>query len=49
VIEQAKGFIAATNSIGIDDAFHLLRRYARNHNAAIHAVAHAVVNGGLRL
>ena len=48
LIEQAKGIIAATHNIGIREAFDVLRRYARNHNAAIHEVANAVINRGLR-
>ena len=46
MIEQAKGIIAATNTIGVDEAFDLLRRYARNRT--IHDVATAVVNHRLR-
>jgi AmiR/NasT family two-component response regulator len=48
VVEQAKGIIAATRNIAIHEAFEVLRRYARNHNAAIHEVANAVINRGLR-
>lgn len=48
-IEQAKGFMAASNGISVDQAFEALRRYARNHNAPIHAVADAVANRQLRL
>jgi AmiR/NasT family two-component response regulator len=48
VIEQAKGFVAATNGIGVDAAFTRLRDYARAHNATVREVAGAVVNLGLR-
>lgn len=49
LIEQAKGIIAQSQGVGVDEAFNLLRRHARAHNARIHDVAHAVVNLGLRL
>jgi len=48
VIEQAKGFVAATHGIGVDAAFTCLRDYARAHNATVREVAAAVVNLGLR-
>jgi PAS domain S-box-containing protein len=48
VIEQAKGFVAATNGIGVDAAFTRLRDYARAHNATVREVAAAVVDLGLR-
>lgn len=47
-IEQAKGIIAATNNVGIDEAFDILRRYARRHSITIHDTAAAVINLGLR-
>jgi GAF domain-containing protein len=34
VLEQAKGAIAEAATVEMDEAFHLLRRYARNVNAA---------------
>lgn len=48
IIEQAKGMLAATQGVSIDTAFQVLRKHARNHNARIHDVAHAVVHLGLR-
>jgi PAS domain S-box-containing protein len=48
VIEQAKGMVAATRGIGLDDAFQVLRKHARDHNAGLHDVATAVVTLGLR-
>jgi PAS domain S-box-containing protein len=48
VIEQAKGMVAATRGIGVDDAFQVLRKHARDHNARLHDVAAAVVTLGLR-
>jgi AmiR/NasT family two-component response regulator len=43
VIEQAKGVLAERYELGIDDAFDLLRRSARNHRLRLHALAAAVV------
>jgi GAF domain-containing protein len=48
LIEQAKGILAADGRIGMDQAFQLLRRHARRHNASLRSVAEAVVNLGLR-
>ena len=49
VIEQAKGILAATNSVPIADSFKLLRKHARDHNATMQQVADAVVHLGLRI
>ena len=43
VIEQAKGVLAERYRLGVDDAFALLRRSARNHRLRLHALAAAVV------
>jgi AmiR/NasT family two-component response regulator len=43
VIEQAKGVLAERYRIGVDEAFALLRRSARNHRLRLHALAIAVV------
>jgi PAS domain S-box-containing protein len=48
VIEQAKGMVAVSRGIGVDDAFRVLRKHARDHNARLHDVATAVVTLGLR-
>jgi GAF domain-containing protein len=48
VIEQAKGILAADGRLGIDQAYQVLRRHARSHNASLRSVADAVVNLGLR-
>jgi GAF domain-containing protein len=48
VIEQAKGILAADGRADMDQAFELLRRHARSHNASLRSVAEAVVNLGLR-
>ena len=42
VVEQAKGMIAHTLTIRIDDAFALIRNYARSHHLTILAVAEGV-------
>ena len=47
VIEQAKGMIANANGIGVDDAFQLLRRYARSQRKPLRAVASEVVESAL--
>ncbi|HET8602560.1 MAG TPA: PAS domain-containing protein [Marmoricola sp.] len=49
VVEQAKGYLAARLRVTPDIAFELLRGYARNHNAQIHAVAQDVVTGRLHI
>ena len=47
IIEQAKGSVAATQRISVDEAFERIRRHARNHNVTVRAVAEAIVNLGL--
>ena len=42
-IEQAKGFVACLRHVGSDEAFRILRRYARSHNMGIHDVARLVL------
>ena len=49
VIEQAKGMIANANGISVDDAFQLLRRYARTQRKPLRAVASDVVEGALKV
>jgi GAF domain-containing protein len=48
IIEQAKGILAGERRISLDEAFNILRQHARNHNARLRAVAHAVVELGMR-
>lgn len=43
VIEQAKGALSRIHRVGVDEAFHKLRDYARRHNRKLIDVAHAVV------
>ena len=45
LIEQAKGVIAERCHIATRDAFHILRRYARNRGLALRAVAEAAIEG----
>jgi GAF domain-containing protein len=44
VIEQAKGALARTHGIDVDQAFELLRGYARDHNRKLVELAHAVLS-----
>ena len=43
-IEQAKGMLAGKLDIAIDDAFELLRGYARHHNRKVEDIADEVVD-----
>jgi GAF domain-containing protein len=49
VIEQAKGITAHHRGVTVDQAFQLMRRHARNHNASMRSVACAIVHLGLRV
>lgn len=42
VIEQAKGFLANTHQVHPDEAFRVLRRWARSNNVLLHDAARAV-------
>jgi AmiR/NasT family two-component response regulator len=44
VIEQAKGIIAATESISLDEAFQKVRRQARSERRKLHDVAAEIVS-----
>ena len=46
-IEQAKGVLAERSSVGMDEAFGVLRGHARTHNLKLTDVALAVVRGDL--
>jgi GAF domain-containing protein len=43
VIEQAKGAIAQARSVSVDDAFRIIRAYARSNNRRLIDLAHAIV------
>lgn len=43
VIEQAKGFVAHTRQVDMDDAFRLLRQHARSTQAPLAEIARAVI------
>jgi len=43
VLEQAKGLLAQLGNLDMDQAFAVLRRYARDHNERLSEVAQAVV------
>jgi GAF domain-containing protein len=47
IIEQAKGVLAERDQTGMNEAFTVLRRYARTHNRRLTEVASEVVNGTL--
>ena len=49
VIEQAKGVVAYMNGVTIEEAFGLIRRYARSHQLGISKVAAAIVDRSLQL
>jgi AmiR/NasT family two-component response regulator len=44
IVEQAKGILAGRRNVTIDQAFHLMRRHARNHNHKLREVAQAVMD-----
>lgn len=48
-IEQAKGMLAYRDRIEMDEAFKLLRSYARSNNRQLTAVAHEIIAGQLAL
>jgi GAF domain-containing protein len=42
-IEQAKGALARSRNVSVDEAFNMLRAYARNHQFLLSELAHEVV------
>ncbi|MFI0370571.1 GAF and ANTAR domain-containing protein [Actinomadura sp. 1N219] len=49
MIEQAKGMIAERAQVSVDQAFTVMRRYARDHNRKLTDVAVAITQGDLLL
>ena len=49
LIEQAKGVLAQTRSVNMDEAFGLLRSYARSNGYKLHDVAERIVKRTLSL
>ena len=49
VIEQAKGVVAHTRGVPIEEAFALIREYARAHRLGISQVAAQLVDRSLKL
>jgi len=49
VVEQAKGVVAYTRGVPIDEAFALIRAYARSHQVGISEVAARLVDRSLEL
>ena len=45
LIEQAKGVLAERAGIGVDEAFALIRTWARENGRHLHATAQAVIDG----
>jgi hypothetical protein len=45
MIEQAKGVLAERHHVTPDEAFLILRRYARDHNRPLTALAGDVIHG----
>lgn len=48
VIEQAKGVLAAQQSVSMDAAFAAIRQHARSNNRTVRAVAQEIVDAGAR-
>jgi len=49
LIEQAKGVLAERLGLAVDEAFTVLRSYARNHNRRLSDLAEAVVTGAVHI
>lgn len=47
VLEQAKGVVAEAAGVGVDDAFAVLRHYARHHSLLLSEVARRVAGRDL--
>jgi len=49
IIEQAKGVVAYVRSVGMDDAFTLMREYSRSNNVPLREVALRIVERSLTI
>ncbi|MGW7262210.1 ANTAR domain-containing protein [Streptomyces sp. NPDC054842] len=49
IIEQAKGILAERHQITVDEAFEVLRRYARSHQAKMLVICKEIIDGELTL
>lgn len=49
LIEQAKGVISQLNNVDMNEAFALLRSYARGHNQALNETAGKVISRSITL
>jgi transcriptional regulator with GAF, ATPase, and Fis domain len=49
VVEQAKGIVGERQRVTMDEAFDMMRKYARSHRRRLSAVASEVVSGELTL
>jgi transcriptional regulator with GAF, ATPase, and Fis domain len=49
VIEQAKGVVAHTGNVDMDEAFRMIRAYARDHGELLDSVARAIVDRRLQI
>lgn len=47
LIEQAKGVLSARVDTGLDEAFSLMRRHARDHGVPLTTVAQGIVDGSI--
>ncbi|HLS26577.1 MAG TPA: GAF and ANTAR domain-containing protein [Beutenbergiaceae bacterium] len=49
IIEQAKGIVAESYGLDMEEAFERIRRHARSHHVSLRSVAEAIVNLRMRL
>jgi GAF domain-containing protein len=45
VLEQAKGMLAQRGGLSMEDAFQVLRKYARDRNLGLHDVSRGIIDG----
>ena len=49
LIEQAKGVLAASTGVSMDEAYKKIRGHARSHSVSVRTVADSIVNVGMIL